>query len=476
MDQVKKVLNFVWTYRFWFAIGIAVVLSIVTYPSGATGLKNQAERRKNELDKIHKDVENFVRGDHPNRKYISLAEEKKQEVEKQVEAVWEELYRKQQKLMTWPKNLQSRFGHRPFFADLSEERNKWLTIYFREEYEDQPQEVYYLLDPLEIEPDGTVWGTVSAPPDIILQAQFESTPTSKQAWLAQEQLWVQREIVRAIAKANEPAMKLTDPLARWRNAAVRIVVSINMGVDALDTKSANVQLINALADEPASAPPPGAGGPGRRGRPGGNNVDPVRYLEDNEQYRELPVSAVMLVDQMKIPIVLTELSNANFDLVLTQVGISVPETPVELPYQLRDLGTVSEAAEEEDEEKDTGLDESLFNTVRLEVYGRMRIYKMPPSMRAEYEKAIESQEYVREIDSPAGEAAAADGTAGEAKTEPAAESTPAPAEPKAEAAPAEPKAEEKPAAETPAEPKAEEKPAAEPPAEQTEAQPEAKQG
>src|SRR5690606_2901964 len=130
-------------------------------------------------------------------------------------------------------------------------------------------------------------------------------------------------------------------------------------------------------------------------------------------YRILPVSVTLLVDQMAIPRILTELSNANFDFVITQVNISVPEKAVELPFQLRDMSAPSSTAgaakpeeekesEEESEaekegevvaediEKETRED-AIFNTMKLDVYGRMRIYEMPPAMVEEFNKAIENK-------------------------------------------------------------------------------------
>lgn len=501
MDQVKVGLNFVWKHRFWFALGLTVLLSIATYPAGATALIFQANKRKSELDGVYSGVEKFKSSPSPNQKNIALAQETHAAVEQDVNQLWEKLYRQQQSLMTWPKDLQGRFGHRPFLADLSEESNTYLIKYFREPeyFTDQIFEIYYMLDPIEVQEDGQIFGTVASGLHVIQSATFETVPNSSQAWLAQEQLWIQREIIRAIANANEPAMKLPDATSRWKNAAVRSLMYINIGAPALDTSSLNVQLISALEGEP-NAPPVQAGPQASFGMAGAgrtqdkSKIDPIRYIEKNEQYRIIPVSVVMLADQMKIPQILTHLSNANFNFVITQVNISVPDKPVELPPELRDAAASrsAESDEEEENEEEFTTDHAIFNTMQLEVYGRMRIYHMPPAMKEEYTKAIEQGQYVRELGAPVetpseeGEATTTPPASSEETAPPANAPTPAAdakAEPNSEPT-AEPKAEieaapkTEPAAEPKAEPESEPKgePAGEPKSDQPAATPPAPEG
>jgi type II secretory pathway pseudopilin PulG len=464
MDKVRDVLSFVWKYRFWFCLGIVLILAIVVYPTGTQRVQAQAKTRASELDNAYQSVQKYASGAYPNTTWASSAEQKEKELGKVVTDVWADLYNQQKDAFTWPKEVAEHFAKLAFGDPLDFERGRHLIRYRREGYDTQIEPIWMLLDPLTVDDKGEVKGKVDTNWQIVQPVQWDHMPTTNEAWLAQEDLWVRREIIRVVAEVNKPA-------TGWRDAAVRTLLEIAIGRPALDTRTKaqlfaeSKDLVSPFPESAAGTDPTAAAAFGGRGR-STVRLDPVRYLENTEQYRVLPVKVSAFVDQMKITEVLGALSNSRLRYTIVQAGFGTPAgtKKVELPKLLQE-NQVASAVE----------DEAVYNTVQLDVWGHMRIYKMPPSMKptATADAAKDSAQPPAPADAKAETKPVAKAAAEvKAPAAPRVETKPEPpvapkAEPKAEPKPepksdskAEPKAEAKPKVE--AEPKTKPEPKAEP--------------
>lgn len=370
MDKVKQAGDFVWRYRFWFCLGFALVLALWTYPSGARKLQVAAAVRSKQLDDAYKGVAAFIGGDqHPNPQTIEAVNTEVGKVEQAIGTTWEELYQKQQTLMTWPAEVAELFGKRPFGADLSDQSNRHLVRYQRA-FPEQLDEIFYEVDPIEVDEEdpNKVAGTIEADPSILNSAEWTRTPLSHEAWQAQEELWIQRALLKAIARCNEGAKD-------WHGAAVRRLLAIGMGAEALDAETAATK--PALVDSqgvPAGGGAEAQGGTAAPAVPGGNqNIVAHRYLSKSEQYRVVPVFVSLLVDQARIPEVLSTLSAADFGFAIHQVDIGQPDEPVRVPRELLERGMIGTGGARED---------AVFNTLQVDIWAWMRLYEMPPSLLA----------------------------------------------------------------------------------------------
>ncbi len=66
MDQLKQVGEFIWKWRFWFALGIVVILAGVVQPVGTAKVQAMIQRRKAELDSALSQIQPYTMGDqHP---------------------------------------------------------------------------------------------------------------------------------------------------------------------------------------------------------------------------------------------------------------------------------------------------------------------------------------------------------------------------------------------------------------------------
>ncbi|MFO0944841.1 MAG: hypothetical protein U1D30_02675 [Planctomycetota bacterium] len=395
MDQLKKVGQFLWKHRFWFSLGLALLLALYTYPSGAQRLVVAANQRRMQLDNVYNGIKSFVGGaEHPNQEAIDAATAKKDELAKTIDGVWEKIYAEQQKLMTWPKEVAELFAQRPFGSDLSDRENRFLIVYQRA-FPAQLDEIYYELDPLEQTDEGNVVGVIEADKSVLHGAVWTRTPLSMEAWQAQEELWIQRAILKAIRKANEGAKN-------WREASIKRLIAIGIGPEGLDANT--VSTASPLLDktgQPASTGTAGGGGGGEGGgMPGtpdpnaslSQGVNPFRYISVGEYYRVVPVYVSMLVDQMQIPRVLGILSSADFNFTIQQVNITLPAEGDVMPPVLIQTGALGRLSPR---------DNAIFGTMQLEVWGRMRIYETPTRLKAEYDAKMNPQGAAQPAAAPA---------------------------------------------------------------------------
>lgn len=385
MDKVKQAGRFVWEYRFWFALGLVAILSVSIYSTGSRSLMAKTRSQKSKLDQLYTRVQGYSRGaQHPNQNWISAAEQKNTQLQQSFEKLWTEEYKKQQQFMTWPSEVQQAFGGRPFGASLTDQQNRLLLLY-RRQFPEQVAQIYDELDPIGMFDDREVYGVVDSPAEVIKSAVWDRNPKSMEAWLAQEELWIERAVVQAIARANGDAAKTLPKGEKqsWNTAAVRKLLFIGIGEVGLDTKtlSTNPQLIDGLASE--DAPPADFNPEQLRRLPFGartenrssQNINPKRYLERTEQYRDVPILVSMLVDQKYIPNVLASLSNMEFSFQIRQVSMGVPAEKVTTPRLLADSRQGAELVQGGPE----------FDTMQLDVWGVMRFYETPPSMRPQNE-------------------------------------------------------------------------------------------
>lgn len=371
MDQLKQGWDFVWKYRFWFGLGLAVIFASFMYFLGASNLFAKADARKRELEGIYNNVSKFTSGgDHPNPKWTSAAEELEQGLGKVVDSVWVELYKKQEPLFTWPKEVEETFKGRPFGADLTDKSNTVLITY-RRAYDGYLDDEYYrLLNPLEADEDGKPVGVVEAVPEVLWRAVWSRTPSSMEAWYAQETFWVQRAILKAVGEANKNAKD-------WKEATIRRLSRIVLGDGALDSRTRLANPTLSAFEQAASTDNTATGA----NRGGGGNAGLAllanRYLEKNNQFRVIPVFVSMYVDQDRVQNVLALLSQADFGYTISQASVGVPEVKVELPVLIKEAGKIGKAGDRND---------AAFNTIELNVWGTMRIYEMPEAPRKKYEE------------------------------------------------------------------------------------------
>jgi hypothetical protein len=195
--------------RFWvglIAFGpiwlLAFIIAIAT--AGDKASKNAAD-----IDKTKKKVAGIR--DPKNEKFTDLLAKKQKDLTERKEEVWAQAWKGQADLMTWPNNVEGKaeLERAGYFGD---ELSPAQRVQFRDEdngYKSQlpPDEVKTQLAPIEAD-----WAK------LIHKVDFRKAgkdPTNEECWYAEEDIWVQRELLNIVKAAAESASKFED-VARFK--------------------------------------------------------------------------------------------------------------------------------------------------------------------------------------------------------------------------------------------------------------------
>ena len=369
-EQVKEVVRLLIRHRFWIAVGFAALFAVIAYFMGAGPVQAKATAEKTKIINAEKDVRVYSDKSKPIPLYVPVVEEKTNIVSKDVNKAWKELYDRQAPLLTWPKIVQSRiikWGRQ--WPENEDAGNVTLAIVdYIMAYNEYVDMVYSTFQPFDYE---TGKGIVAAAPKKVLlrPAEFaiEKPPTLGKVWMAQERLWIQRTLLEVVAEVNKKAQAKD-----WDSAIIKEIVSLEVGnqvsqdqrslakgdqlTEAADVLSPAQKAAADAADSGSGAGGGGggmsmsmggggAGGAGRgRGGPMGGmsgmgggimkNDESVFYVTpsvDKNQYKILPISITVLIDQEHVQDFLVELENSPMSIDVKDFELERPSSRVTKP-------------------------------------------------------------------------------------------------------------------------------------------------
>lgn len=376
MEQLQQALEFVKKWRFWICVGAAAILASLISYFGTPNVREQVAQRKNALDGAYQNVSRFAMGVHPNRTWKDEVAAKEQEASAKVAEIQKRIFAEQASKMTWPDAVASEFDKRPFNSPLDDQQGTLLFAYSRA-FDKQYEDLRKIVDPLEVTDDGEVVGKVVMGESALDRPKWTSPPPSVDAWLAQEQVWIQKAVLEAVARVNASAKS-------WYDAPIREVLKVSVGIDGVDSKRASAGTGDLKLQEPAADGAPGAPAAAFGGAApspssssaGGEGLNRARYLQLTPDYREIPVLIRVLGDQRKLPEILAAMAEIDFGFVVSEVSWTIPASKVEVPREIQEYSdTVAGSSRD-----------VVENTIELTVMGDVRIYEMPADEKQKYEQ------------------------------------------------------------------------------------------
>jgi hypothetical protein len=209
-------------HRFWIGLGVFGLLWLIVLLIGLITLGDKVDGPRKEVKSKKEAVTNLR--DIKNENYTNLVHEKTEELEEQKKKVWAEAWKGQADLMFWPQNPRhpQTWEHLQKAGHFAEEIPPNDRSDYRESdmYAAQPQialdgeyGIKARLWPIQAE--GGDWSK------LLRRATFktENFPTNEEVWLAQEDVWVQNELVNVIAAALDSARRF-EPVAIFRRIEI----------------------------------------------------------------------------------------------------------------------------------------------------------------------------------------------------------------------------------------------------------------
>jgi len=261
MDQVRVVLNVLWTQRFWVLSLLGTIVGTVCWNLATTDLDGQFKKRKSAINNAFSSVNNIKREmSHPNEN-VNAGDTKQARAQRDIVIkAWKELYQRQRTEVTkWPASIGEefvgnmegkKFGDRisaidrGFYLDYIEKRfDTLLEIVDAKKMSDGRGSGYGggmggeyrggigettagSLDPEAMEAEKYLVQWLDQE-NLQKKLSFQSTPTDMQVWVTQEDLWVYETLLGVIAKTNQKrGATIPD------NTAVRVIVELQVGAEA----------------------------------------------------------------------------------------------------------------------------------------------------------------------------------------------------------------------------------------------------
>lgn len=188
-------------YRFWFLLSTYAPLILALVCFLFFGVRSAVEKKKKQIKDAEttlKTLPNPIR----NLKWIDALTERNRRADVKKNEIWEKAWAAQAPLLTWPDGMADSPKGKPWGYKFNEETREAFALRL---YETQLGEIPQLAQPEGSREDvvqfkGGDWRKI-----VHVVPSFVVPPEPEELWLAQEDLWLQKGILRAVRQANEQA-------------------------------------------------------------------------------------------------------------------------------------------------------------------------------------------------------------------------------------------------------------------------------
>jgi hypothetical protein len=200
--------NFI-KYHFWYLLGLLVPLIFLALIMLWTSTAGAISAKQTEIENSKKKLEGVVKGEARNQKWTDALKKKLDAITGQESKNWRSAWEPQADIMTWPPALSEPMKD-AYFGDRIDSRLR--ADYTKDDqYASQIDPIVEIVQPVNSRGEGAVQcGGTGTWATFLQTADWSSdpTPSAEEIWLAQENLWVQRELLRVVREANDSVARL----------------------------------------------------------------------------------------------------------------------------------------------------------------------------------------------------------------------------------------------------------------------------
>ena len=384
MEKLKPIL----AQKFWIFFGIVLILPVVGYFMTTGELAAQIKTRKESLETTFKGIPSGA--DSPNDAWSKGLQLLNDQQALDNRLANEDLWRDQKEKLRWPDDIAAVMNKAEYFKSvLPEQGGSDLGFKYQDDYPREIHRLWEIVDPLD---DGkNLRDSDKRRKVAFLKSDLHQTntarwadlqPTHEDMWECQEDIWLQTELLQAIARVNANSISQGDAFVKQlgkillfgaTKAAAGAAAGaapgggssagadgggfggmMGMGGGGLQNKSAAISADINIAEEFTIITDPtvlsgtggGAGGGGAAGgmmskgmggeggaggppaqSPGGTTGPNKRYIDEDEKqpYKRRGFYIKVVMDHTKVPDLIAELLTSPFPVEIVrvqQVGLS----------------------------------------------------------------------------------------------------------------------------------------------------------
>lgn len=201
MDKLKPIID----HHFWIILGLVLILPLIGWWPAVGQFNAEREKKIKDIDGAFQQVPKSAQ---PNQSWSEGVNKIAEVVEEKNQQEQYELWRRQQKMMTWPNRINRDLRPTSYFGDIPSK----ARVIYRNGYNIDVTSVWKQIDAFD---PVTGKGTVIFPESLVPKEVFgDLPPTTTEIWEAQEDLWLLESLFKSIRRANSDASIITDSLVR----------------------------------------------------------------------------------------------------------------------------------------------------------------------------------------------------------------------------------------------------------------------
>jgi hypothetical protein len=199
-------------YHFWILIGLFFLFVLVPLITLLTSVGPDITK---EQEKLQTEMKSYTAvSNAKNEKWETVLREKDKVIVGNKDKVHDAAWKIQEDLMTWPESLERKGWGKSRYTYFGDPIEPYDRDRYRKEYEKQLKDVFAVVHPLSPKGDGVMQFAGGIGPEawnnvLNLVREFKE-PSSAEIWLAQEDLWVKRELLRIVREANDAIAKFKE--------------------------------------------------------------------------------------------------------------------------------------------------------------------------------------------------------------------------------------------------------------------------
>ena len=205
MEKLKPLL----IHRFWILFGLAVLLPPIGWGLASSALNKQIEERTSKLERVFKEIPDGTSS--PNQKWVDEVTNSNRTCQQLNQESHVRLWNKQKELMYWPEAISDIMARCPYRGKITETGvAENVPVYYVNRYSEQLQVLWGIVEPLDdskgnmtdLSENRKIKLELASIPSAPVQRWVQLSPTWPEIWDAQEDVWLSRALLEAIARVN----------------------------------------------------------------------------------------------------------------------------------------------------------------------------------------------------------------------------------------------------------------------------------
>jgi hypothetical protein len=193
-------------HHYWILLGIDIPLLLIVLMIIAFSVSGRVDGERKKVEDAKKTLDGIQNP--KNQAFLTYYEDRSKRVGGKQNEVWEKAWRAQDGMMTWPEP-QKKFESL-YFGDAIDSRDRGDYADKKEGYISQIHDILYMPRPFnDLNPPEWIVQYKGGPGNILRFVTTaeggwtKSPPELDEVWLAQEDIWVQRELLRIVRDCND---------------------------------------------------------------------------------------------------------------------------------------------------------------------------------------------------------------------------------------------------------------------------------